>query len=43
LAARLAANDATLQALDEVARRKRASGSASDLLRRIRVFFELAQ
>jgi small-conductance mechanosensitive channel/CRP-like cAMP-binding protein len=41
--ARLAANDATLQALDDVARRKRASGSASDLLRRIRVFFDLAQ
>jgi len=42
LAVRLAANDATLQALDDVARRKRASGSASELLRRIRVFFDLA-
>jgi len=41
LATRLAANDATLQALDEEARRKRASGSASELLRKIRVFFEL--
>ena len=41
VAARLAANDATLQALDEVARRKRASGSASELLKRIRLFFEL--
>jgi len=43
VAARFAANDATLQALDEVARRKRASGTAGDLLRRIRVFFDLAQ
>jgi small-conductance mechanosensitive channel len=43
VAARFAANDATLQALDDVARRKRASGSAGDLLRRIRVFFDLAQ
>ncbi len=43
VAARLAANDATLQALDDVARRKRASGSASELLRKIRVFFDLAQ
>jgi CRP-like cAMP-binding protein len=43
VAARLAANDATLQALDDVARRKRASGTAGDLLRRIRVFFDLAQ
>ena len=43
VAARLAANDATLQALDDVARRKRASGSAGELLRRIRVFFDLAQ
>ena len=43
LAMRLAANDATLQALDEEARRKRASGSASELLRKIRVFFELAR
>jgi CRP-like cAMP-binding protein len=42
VAARFAANDATLQALDDVARRKRASGTAGDLLRRIRVFFELA-
>jgi CRP-like cAMP-binding protein len=42
VAARLAANDATLQALDDVARRKRASGTAGDLLRRIRVFFDLA-
>ena len=41
--ARLAANDATLQALDDVARRKRATGSASELLRKIRVFFDLAQ
>jgi small-conductance mechanosensitive channel/CRP-like cAMP-binding protein len=41
LAARLAANDATLQALDEESRGKRASGSASELLRKIRVFFEL--
>jgi small-conductance mechanosensitive channel/CRP-like cAMP-binding protein len=41
--ARLAANDATLQALDDVARSKRASGTASELLRRIRVFFDLAQ
>jgi len=40
--ARLAANDATLQALDDVARRKRASGSAGELLRKIRVFFDLA-
>jgi CRP-like cAMP-binding protein/small-conductance mechanosensitive channel len=43
VAARLAANDATLQALDDVARRKRASGSAGELLRKIRVFFDLAQ
>ena len=43
VAARFAANDATLQALDDVARRKRASGSASELLRKIRVFFDLAQ
>ena len=43
VAARQMANDATLQALDEEARRKRASGSASDLLRKIRVFFDLAQ
>jgi small-conductance mechanosensitive channel/CRP-like cAMP-binding protein len=43
LATRLAANDATLQALDEEARRKRASGSASELLRKIRVFFELGR
>jgi len=43
VATRLAANDATLQALDDVARRKRASGTAGDLLRRIRVFFDLAQ
>jgi small-conductance mechanosensitive channel/CRP-like cAMP-binding protein len=41
LATRLAANDATLRALDEEARRKRASGSASELLRKIRDFFEL--
>ena len=27
--------------LDDVARTKRASGTASDLLRKIRVFFEL--
>ena len=40
--ARLAANDATLAALDDVARSKRASGAASDLLRKIRVFFDLA-
>jgi small-conductance mechanosensitive channel/CRP-like cAMP-binding protein len=43
VAARLAANDATLQALDDVARSKRASGTASELLRKIRVFFDLAQ
>ena len=42
VATRFAANDATLQALDDVARRKRASGTAGDLLRRIRVFFDLA-
>ena len=42
VAARFAANDATLQALDDVARRKRASGTAGDLLRKIRVFFDLA-
>lgn len=42
VAARLAANDATLAALDDVARSKRASGTASDLLRKIRVFFDLA-
>jgi len=42
VAARLAANDATLQALDDVARSKRASGAASELLRKIRVFFDLA-
>ena len=42
VATRVAANDATLQALDDVARRKRASGTAGDLLRRIRVFFDLA-
>ena len=41
VAARLAANDATMQALDDVARRKRASGTAGELLRKIRVFFEL--
>jgi small-conductance mechanosensitive channel/CRP-like cAMP-binding protein len=40
--ARLAANDATLQALDDVARNKRASSAAGDLLRKIRVFFDLA-
>jgi len=43
VAARLLANDATMQALDDVARRKRASGTAGELLRRIRVFFDLAQ
>ena len=43
LAARLAANDATLQALDVAARGKRASGTASELLRKIRLFFDLAQ
>jgi len=43
VATRGAANDATMQALDDVARRKRASGSAGELLRRIRVFFDLAQ
>jgi CRP-like cAMP-binding protein len=43
VAARYAANDATLQALDDVARRKRATGSASELLRKIRVFFDLGQ
>jgi CRP-like cAMP-binding protein len=43
VAARQGANDATLQALDDVARRKRASGSAGELLRKIRVFFDLAQ
>ncbi len=43
LAERQAANDATLQALDDVARGKRASGAASELLRKIRVFFDLAQ
>jgi small-conductance mechanosensitive channel len=41
VAARLAANDATMQALDEVARNRRASGAAGDLLRRIRLFFDL--
>jgi CRP-like cAMP-binding protein len=43
VATRQGANDATLQALDDVARRKRASGSAGELLRKIRVFFDLAQ
>jgi small-conductance mechanosensitive channel/CRP-like cAMP-binding protein len=43
LAARLAHNDATLQALDEAARGRRASGTASELLRKIRLFFDLAQ
>ena len=42
LAERIAANDATLAALDDVARSKRASGTASDLLRKIRLFFDLA-
>jgi hypothetical protein len=42
VAARQTANDATLQALDDVARSKRASGAASELLRKIRVFFDLA-
>ncbi len=41
VAARQMANDATLQALDDVARRKRASGTAGELLHRIRAFFEL--
>jgi small-conductance mechanosensitive channel/CRP-like cAMP-binding protein len=43
VAARQLANDATLQALDDVARRKRTSGTAGDLLRKIRVFFDLGQ
>jgi len=43
VAAREVANDATMQALDDVARRKRASGTAGELLRKIRVFFDLAQ
>ncbi len=41
LAAREAANDATLQAMDEAARRKKASGTAGELLRKIRLFFDL--
>jgi len=41
--ARNAANDATMQALDDVARSKRASGAAGELLRKIRLFFDLAQ
>ncbi len=41
LAARAAANDATLQALDEASRRKRNSGTAGELLRKIRLFFDL--
>ena len=41
LAERGAANDATMQALDDVARRKRASGSAGEILRSIRLFFDL--
>ncbi|MEO8344084.1 MAG: mechanosensitive ion channel family protein [Betaproteobacteria bacterium] len=41
LAVRLAANDATLQALDDAAQRKRASGTAGELLRKIRLFFDL--
>ncbi|HQR11579.1 MAG TPA: mechanosensitive ion channel family protein [Casimicrobiaceae bacterium] len=42
LAARAAANDATLQAMDDAARRKRASGNAGEFLRKIRLFFDLA-
>ncbi len=42
LAARAAANDVTLQAMDDAARRKRASGTAGEFLRKIRLFFDLA-
>jgi CRP-like cAMP-binding protein len=41
VAGRQAANDATLRALTEEARARRASGSAADLVRRIRTFFGL--
>ena len=42
LAQRLAANDATMQALDEEARRSRTVSAAGDLLQRIRAFFDLS-
>lgn len=42
IAARQAQNDATLQALDAEGRAKRSSGTAAELVRRIRAFFDLA-